>query len=131
MMRRTALALTTSLGLSLLAGCGLLHPHESTRFVVFFTDFSAQLDGPARETIAQASKSAGDHPFASVTVSGFAAADSSSANQALSLARAHVVSDALRDAGVDPQRIRPRGKGPVEYALDPVQARRVEITIGG
>ena len=115
---------------SLVAGCGLLHPHESTRFVVFFTDFSAQLDTAARATIAQAATSAAEHPFAGVTVTGFAAADNSSANRALSVARAHVVSDALRDAGVDPSRIRPRGKGPVEYALDPLQARRVEINIG-
>ncbi len=129
-MRRRAVTAFLMLGLPLVAACGMLYPSESRTFVVFFTDLSAQLDGSAQETVTHAAKSANDHPAATVYVSGYSAADTSlPTNFALSATRAHVVADALRKAGVDGSRIRPSGKGPVNYALDPVQARRVDISI--
>lgn len=122
-----ALALAATLAM---AACAMRQSPEAQKFVVFFTDFSAQLDDAAKQTVARAAHSAGDHPDAGVYVVGYAAADNSpAANRALSVARAHVVADALRDAGVPPGRIRTHGKGPIEYALDPLQARRVVVSI--
>ncbi len=112
-----------------MAACATRQAPEVPNFVVFFTDLSAQLDDSAKQTVIQAAHGAADRPDAGVTVVGYAAANPG-ASRALALARARVVTDALRDAGLDPGRIRAHGKDPVEYALDPVQARRVVASIG-
>ncbi len=63
-------------------------------YPVFFQEWSAGLDGPARKSIAAAAASAKAHPGVPILVSGYAANDTGStqANRALSRTRALVVS---------------------------------------
>ena len=55
---------------------------------------------------------------------------STQANRALSRTRALVVSDQLIADGVAAVRIKQVAEGPVSYQFDPVEARRVTISVG-
>jgi outer membrane protein OmpA-like peptidoglycan-associated protein len=100
---------------------------------VFFQPFSAALDKPALDTIAEAAKVAANEPGARVTVVG--AADpigSLKANAYLSKTRAQVVADQLEADGVDPARIRVRAIGETNTPTGATQSgRRALIEIGG
>jgi hypothetical protein len=128
-MRRSLLLL---LGLPLimaLAGCHMIGPE---RFVVFFSPWSAELDEPAKQVVATVADRARQRPGAIVTVSGFAnaAVGTVQQNKDVAFRRTQVVIDALIAAGIDNSRIRRHAVGGIDYTLDPIEARRVEITLG-
>jgi outer membrane protein OmpA-like peptidoglycan-associated protein len=128
-MRRLAVALSllTSLGACATPG-GTAAPQK---FVVYFQEWSANLDDAAKTTITQAAGYATQHPTQSVTVAGFAAPDGSvQANVDLSRTRAQVVVDQLKQDGVDGGRIHLAARGPTEIALSSIEGRRVEIDVG-
>ena len=119
----------------LLAAC--VHPHPGTpaaagqNYVIFFQSFSANLDDAAQGAIQAAAASARAHPGVPITVAGYASpVGSAQANADLSRTRAQVVSDGLVSHGVEPGRIKRKALGEVDYTLDPVESRRVEISVG-
>jgi OmpA-OmpF porin, OOP family len=126
MIRRIVMA-----GLLLaLGGCALVQP-SGQRYVVFFQEWSADLDETARGSVSAAAHRALDYPMQPVVVSGFADTDGSpQANKDLSRVRAQVVSDALVASGVPAARIQRRAVGSVDYTLNSLESRRVEITVG-
>ena len=125
-MRRAAVVL---LLLSSLGAC-VHDPPASQKFVVFFEEWSAGLDGNAQAVISTAAGWAKLHPAQVVTVTGFAAPDGGQqANVSLSRTRAQVVVDQLTQDGVDRSRIRVEAKGPTDFTLAPVESRRVEIGV--
>jgi outer membrane protein OmpA-like peptidoglycan-associated protein len=101
------------------------------KFVVFFQEWSAALDDSAQAVITQAAEWVKSHPGNIAHVSGFAdPTGSKQANVMMSDLRAQVVADQLQTDGIDPQRIRQRGHGAVQFALTSQESRRVEISIG-
>ena len=105
---------------------------SNASYPVFFTPFSANLESSALGTISQAAQKARDNPDARVVVMGYAAPPGSAkVNLDLSRTRAQIVSDTLVADGVPKGRITQHAKGEVDYTLDPVEARRVEISVGG
>ena len=135
-MRRFAARRVAVLGLILVAGgCSMLHrgtpAGEGQKYVIFFQPFSAALDEAAQGSIKAAADYARNHPSVAVTVAGFASPiGSAQANADLSKTRAQVVSDELVSAGVAPGQIKRRPLGEVDYTLDPIESRRVEISVG-
>jgi outer membrane protein OmpA-like peptidoglycan-associated protein len=100
------------------------------KFVVFFQEWSASIDDPAKEVIRQASEYVKADPRAVAQVSGFASTlGSKQANLLLADLRAQVVVDEVVSDGVDGKRLRQRGHGPVQFALTPQESRRVEISV--
>jgi outer membrane protein OmpA-like peptidoglycan-associated protein len=119
----------------MVAGCAIAHgptpAANGQKYVIFFQPFSANLDDPALGALKAAAESALAHPTAPVTVAGFASTiGSAQANAALSQTRAQVVSDGLVSDGVPAGRIRRKALGEVDYTLDPIEGRRVEISVG-
>ena len=116
----------------LLAAGGAAHAGEPARHVVvFFSSWSARLDDPAMKSVQSAADWAKQHPDQPLTVIGYASTvGSTAANQDLSRLRAQIVADTLVADGVPPDRIKRQSMGPVDYAMDPVEARRVEIALG-
>ena len=117
--------------LLLLGGCAVTAPQTGRpAYVVFFTERSAALDGPARQVILEAAAAARAAPGAPVTVLGYTdSAGAPDADIRLSQARARHVADALAAGGVAPARIARAGRG--QTGEDPgVASRRVEIAIG-
>ena len=116
--------------LMMLPACALLAPNSSP-YLVYFQERSAQLDAPARSLIAEAAQRANAEPTAPVTVAGYTdSAGSPPADVSLSQQRAQVVADALVADGVAANRIARMGRG--QTGGDPgVASRRVEIMIGG
>ena len=101
------------------------------KFVVFFQEWSAALDDSAQAVITQAAEWVKSHPGNVAHVSGFAdPTGSKQANILMSEVRAQVVVDQLQTDGVDPQRVKQRGHGSVQFALTSQESRRVEISIG-
>jgi len=101
------------------------------RFVVFFQEWSAAIDDSAQAVIGQAAEWAKSHPGSIAHVNGFAdPTGSKQANILLSELRAQVVVDQLQSDGVDPQRVKQRGHGSVQFALTSQESRRVEISVG-
>lgn len=118
------------LGAVLLAsGCALPGRGLTPGAVVFFNPFSAALDAPASNTIAQFAADAKAAPSQTVLVSGYAdQAGSTDANIKLSSTRAQVVADALVAAGVARNRLVQQPHGSV--GGDPgIESRRVELTL--
>lgn len=130
-MRRLA-----ALGLILaFTGCAYLHlgtpKGQGQTYVIFFQPFSAALDDKAIGSIKSAAESAQYHVDAPVTVAGYASPiGTTQANADLARTRAQVVADALIGNGVASARIRRKGLGEVDYTLDPIESRRVEISVG-
>ena len=126
-MRRFVLLLALPLLLAV-SGCYLFQPE---RFVVFFAPFSSDLDAPAKQVIATVGEKARQRPAAMVTVSGYASTSgTAAANQKLSADRARTVEQALVAAGVPASRITRHALGEVDFTMDPIESRRVEITLG-
>ena len=101
------------------------------RVVVFFQSWSAKLDDSAMKSLQTAADWAKQHPDQPLTVIGYASTVGSvAANHDLSRLRAQVVADTLAADGVPPDRIKRESKGPVDYAMDPLEARRVEVSLG-
>ena len=124
-MRRTFLI---AIPLLLLAGCQILGPE---RFVVFYGQGSSQLDAQGQQVLATVAERARQRPGTPVVVSGYAdPAGTADAAKKLAAQRAQAVADALTRAGVDGQRIRRRAIGGVDYSMDSIESRRVEITLG-
>ena len=105
--------------------------HRRRKFVVYFQEWSAALDDPARSVIGQAAEWVKSHPGNVAHVNGFAdPTGSKRANELLSDLRAQVVVDQLQTDGIDPKRLRQRGHGSVQFALTSQESRRVEISTG-
>lgn len=123
------------IGLVLMACFVLAQAHAADmparKFVVFFQQWSAALSVSAQRVIGQASDFAKAHPGEIVHVRAFADPKGShKASVLLSDLRAQVVMDRLQKDGVPDRRLIGRGHGPVQYALTPLESRRVEISIG-
>ncbi len=125
--RRLVFVFVTSITL---AGC--MHgPPAKQRYLIFFQKDSAALDDSARGVITSASILAQHEKAAPVIVLGFADPEGSpQANRDLSALRAQIVTDELVKAGIPPDRISKRAEGSVEYKLDSLESRRVEIIVG-
>ena len=126
----TALAFATA---ATLGGCSSTPGLASSQpaYPVFFTPFSARLGESATGVIAKAAQQAKANPDAPVVVAGYAAPPGSTqVNLDLSRTRAQMVADALMADGVAKGRITKHAKGEIDYTLDPVEARRVDITVG-
>ncbi len=111
-------------------------PHASQaespgqRAVVFFEEWSAQLDDSAKGVIASAAEWANQHEPARVRVVGYADPTGSiEANRLLTQLRAQVVIDALVGDGVAASRIQRKGAGSVDFADSSQESRRVEIIV--
>lgn len=125
-MRRLAM-----IGL-LLAVAACVSPEPLGRkYLVFFPDWSAQLDDAGKTTIGQAASQAKAAPAASVLVAGFATPEGTlEANRDMSRLRAQVVTDALIEAGIPRSRIALRARGPVGFMDSAQESRRVEVSVG-
>jgi outer membrane protein OmpA-like peptidoglycan-associated protein len=100
------------------------------KFVVYFQEWSAAIDDPALVVIRQAAERIKSHPGEIAYVNGFASTiGSRQANLLLADLRAQVVVDQLLTDGIDRNRVRQRGHGPVPFILIPEESRRVEISI--
>ncbi len=124
--------------LSLLAGSAPLtgaiaqmaHSTESPTLVVFFPDWSGQLDHAARDVIKQASDRAKKMPNAHLIVAGYAdSTGTKEADLALTQLRARRVADILIEDGVPASDIVIKAEG--AQRVHGVASRRVEITISG
>ena len=125
MRRLFALAAMVALG-----ACATVQPGGPQRFVVFFQEFSAQLDDAAKGAISASAVWAKDHPNAPVTVIGFAAPNGSpQSNIEISRLRAQVVTDTLVADGVDPARIQRKARGATDFSMNGLESRRVEISL--
>ena len=123
-MRRVAILLLLLVGMVSTASAD----QAPRKYVIFFQEWSAGVDGPAEEIIAQIAKIARSES-GTLHVIGFAdPTGSKQANILLSELRAQRVVDLLADAGVAPARLMLRGKGPVQFAISSQEARRVEIS---
>jgi len=113
-----------------LAGC--LHtPPAKQRYLIFFQKDSAALDDSAHAVISSAAVLAQHDKAAPVTVLGFADPEGSpQANRDLSALRAQIVMDELVKAGIPADRIAKRAEGSVDFKLDSLESRRVEIIVG-
>jgi len=106
-------------------------PPEKQRYLIFFQKESAALDDSAHEVITSAASLAQHDKAAPVTVLGFADPEGSpQANRDLSALRAQIVMDELVKAGIPTERLSKRAEGSVEYKLDSLESRRVEIIVG-
>jgi outer membrane protein OmpA-like peptidoglycan-associated protein len=111
------------------AGC--VQPVAVPSYPVFFTEWSSQLDDPAKQAIAQAADAAKANPFRTVAVAGFAdPVGSPQANADVSRLRAQVVADQLVADGVSPTRIQHTAHGATDFTLSSQESRRVDITLG-
>ncbi len=114
--------------LLLLAGCAVF---TREHYAVFFPPQSAALDPAAKAVIASLADKAKVRPGAMVVVSGFSDPEGSVPdNLKLSARRARVVADTLVADGVPPYRIERRALDGVDYSIDSLESRRVEITLG-
>ena len=100
------------------------------KFIVFFHEWSAELDPAARDVVAAAAAYARQNPAMHVDIIGSASAKGSQrANMYLSLVRAQRISDMLARAGVDDARLSRIGEGSVATVGSDEEARRVEIVV--
>ena len=123
--------LLVSVGLLLLiGGCTLFGP-SGQRYVIFFRGSSALLDDQAKEVLMNAGDWAKQHPTMPVLVASYADPYGSEAtNVAFTRLRAQAVIDGLIANGVEASRIQRQDVGPVKFTSEPLESRRVVITIG-
>lgn len=122
-MRRVALLAPWVL---LLAGC--VAPSSSPHYLVFFEEWSAEMQPAAKVVTGEAAKWANAHPGLAIQVRGYAdPVGSPAANKNISGLRAQIVSDTLVHDGVLPERIRRIAEGAGNPSNDPQENRRVEI----
>lgn len=101
------------------------------RSTVFFGSWSALIDDPARAAIGHIASLAKANPSLKLTVVGYASTiGSAEANTLLSRLRAQMVVDELVADGVPADHITVGSVGATNFAIDPVQSRRVEIAFG-
>jgi outer membrane protein OmpA-like peptidoglycan-associated protein len=100
---------------------------------VTFGPDSAELTGPAAESVARAGELLAAEPAVRVAVDGFAADSPGPPEQAdqLSARRAAAVADALIAKGVDQARIVAAGRGASRPLASRAASRRVEISAAG
>ena len=110
-------------------GCARQAVDTPPKSVVFFTAFSADLDGAAQGVIREFVGDAMTVPTRRVTVLGYAdAVGSPESNRMLSALRAKVVADALVAQGITANRIVQRPRGATNS--DPgIESRRVELQL--
>lgn len=125
-MRASVLVMIVA-GAALLPGMAAAEPRD---IVVFFTQWSAQIDQPANDVIRQAAEMASAVGSGMVTVTGFAdTTGSARATALLSATRAQVVVDRLVDDGIDPLRIQVAANGGTSFVQAPLENHRVTIGI--
>lgn len=139
--RRAALASLAALPAALLAGCAAERPASGGMpaqpvRLVFFEDDSLTVPPAAMDVIQDAARAARANPQAPIRVLGFIAPDPQDAPtvlqaRLLSRQRADRVAAELRNLGVPAGRIQVLGRGQAPVAEAAVEARRVEIHIGG
>ena len=123
-MRRVAIVLLLLAGMVSTAWAD----QAPRKYVIFFQEWSADIDGPAAGIINQVATIARSES-GNLHVIDFAdPTGSREANILMSELRAQRVVDLLADAGVAPSRLMLRGKGPVQFAISSQEARRVEIS---
>ncbi|HEY2132329.1 MAG TPA: OmpA family protein [Acetobacteraceae bacterium] len=120
-----------AVGLMLALGGCAAGEGSTSRYVVFYQQWSAQLDTSAKSVVDGAAAFAMRHPTQPVIVVGYADPDGSSqANIDISRARAQVVSDELVANGVAPARIQRSARGTTDFTGTSQESRRVEIDVG-
>lgn len=116
--------------LLVLGSCALMEPADR-RFVVFFKPFSVDLDDSANEVVAAAAEWAKARPGKPVTIAAYADPEGTpEANAEIVRARAESVFKVLVKSGLPATRIARREVGPVNFALDSQESRRVVVTVG-
>ncbi len=128
-MRRLAAACL----LIVLAACAPADPDPGThRGLVFFQEWSANLDEEGQGAVDAAAAVVKRHPGVPVTVIGFADPEGSpQANIDISRLRAQVVVDALIKDGVPAAQIIRQAKGATAFVSTSLESRRVEIVVNG
>jgi outer membrane protein OmpA-like peptidoglycan-associated protein len=129
-MRRLGLLACLGFGLSLgLAACSVPSKPAQT-FVVFFAQWSAKLDDPARNSVKVAAAWAKSHPAETIIVVGYIDPPGAlPANIDYARRRSQLVVDQLVADGVPAGRIGRGARGPEDYTLSFQEDRRVEIQI--
>lgn len=113
--------------LSLLAACATQTPRK---YVVFFSNQSAELDQAGLDVVAQVAQEAGKHPSRIVRVEGYAGASKDlSADALVAIQRAKAVTQKLHDDGVPSERIVQTPRAPSNLEGMVVGSRRVEIEL--
>jgi len=126
-MRRIVLGLAV-LALAVPAQGRAAEPAHTT---VYFSSWSALIDKPAQSAIDSMAATAKARPAAHLALTGYASTvGSAAANTLLARLRAQIVLDALVADGVPADRITLRSVGATNFVLDPIESRRVEITLG-
>jgi len=119
------------LGLLLAIGACAAPPPASQVLVVYFQEWSADLDDSAQAILKSAATWANSHPAASVAVIGYADPEGSpQANRDISSARARVVADTLVADGVPAPRVSVTAHGAIDFAMSSQESRRVTISLG-
>jgi len=118
--------------LLVLSACAQGPDVGTNRQVVFFQEWSANLDTEAQAAVDAAAAIVKQHPGVPVTVIGFADPDGSpQANIDISRLRAQVVVDALIKDGVPAGQITRQAKGSTAFVSMSLESRRVEIVVNG
>jgi cytochrome c oxidase subunit II len=106
---------------------------EPEHTVVYFPSWSAFIGKSARLAIAKVAAAAKAHPGGPghIELTGYASTVGSvQANTLLAQLRAQVVLDELVADGVPADHVMLRSVGATNFVLDPLESRRVEITLG-
>lgn len=115
-----------------LAACAKAPDPGVHRHLVFFQEWSANLDAEAMDAVNAAAAIVKRHPGVPITVIGFADPEGiPKANRDISHARAQMVTEALVKAGVPTAQITPAAKGATAFVSTPLESRRVEIMVNG
>ncbi|GBQ48317.1 hypothetical protein AA18895_1309 [Acetobacter ghanensis DSM 18895] len=113
--------------LSLLAACATQAPRK---YIVFFSNQSAELDQAGQDVVAQVAQEADKHPSRVVRVEGYAGAGKDlSADAWVAIQRAKAVTAKLQEDGVPSNRIVQTPRAPSNMEGMVVGARRVEIEL--
>jgi outer membrane protein OmpA-like peptidoglycan-associated protein len=116
---------------ALLAAATVARAADQQHAVVYFSSWSALIDQPAHDAIATIAAAARQSPADRIALTGYASTvGSTAANTLLAQLRAQMVLDELVADGVAPDRITQRALGATNFVLDPIESRRVEITLG-
>lgn len=116
-----------------LAACASVAPYSGVhRHLVFFQEWSANLDAEAQGAVDAAAAIVKAHPGVPVSVIGYADPEGSpQANIEISRLRAQVVVDALVKDGVPAEQITRQAKGATSFVNTSQESRRVEVVVNG
>jgi len=104
--------------------------NDPSRFIVYFDEFSANLNTEARAIIADAAKRAREDKASAIRIEARASATGSQlANHYLALTRSQVMADELTKVGVDPGILQQVAIGQSGSDDPSVAERRVDIVI--